>query len=40
MGFPLPDELTGLTFDHLDIQSLLRCMQVSALTALFTYTAR
>ncbi|KAG8213112.1 hypothetical protein J3R82DRAFT_11510 [Butyriboletus roseoflavus] len=31
MGFPLPDELTGLTFDHLDIPSLLRCMQVCKL---------
>ncbi|KAF8558166.1 hypothetical protein OG21DRAFT_1405889 [Imleria badia] len=31
MGFPLPDELTGLTFNHLDIPSLLRCMRVCKL---------
>lgn len=30
MGFPLPDELAGLTFSHLDVPSLLRCMQVSS----------
>lgn len=30
MGFPLPDELIGLTFNHLDVPSLLRCAQVSA----------
>lgn len=29
MGFPLPGELIGLTFNHLDAPSLLRCMQVS-----------
>ena len=30
MGFPLPDELAGLTFSFLDVPSLLRCMQVSS----------
>lgn len=29
MGLPFPDELIGLTFNHLDVPSLLRCMQVS-----------
>ena len=29
MGLPLPDELVGLTFNHLDVPSLLRCMRVS-----------
>ncbi|KAF8442458.1 hypothetical protein L210DRAFT_3536652 [Boletus edulis BED1] len=31
MGFPLPDELTGWVFNHLDVPSLLRCMQVCKL---------
>lgn len=29
MGLPLPDELVELTFNYLDIPSLLKCMQVS-----------
>lgn len=33
MGLPLPDELIALTFSHLDVPSLLRCMQVSSQVA-------
>ncbi|KAG9315197.1 hypothetical protein JVU11DRAFT_4327 [Chiua virens] len=31
MGYPLPDELIGLTFNHLDVPSLLTCTQVCKL---------